>query len=83
MLLAGLAGLERSHLVVPLGLVTVKSKPPMNAPQLICLAFRRSPTFFPPIRMVTPCEQMSPTGSRSATSVRPWFRPLQAFWRWL
>jgi len=68
-LLDGAAGLERLQPEVPLGLVMVRSKPPMNAPQVTADALSRSPIFFPPSCTVVPVEQTSPVGSRSPTSV--------------
>src|SRR5512135_1955667 len=59
----------RRQPVLESGLVTVRSKPPMNEPQLTPLALSRSPMFLPPSWTVAPTEHTSPVGSRSPTSV--------------
>src|SRR6267143_330322 len=55
--------------VVPLEFCTVRSNPPMNAPQLTPAASSRSPAFCPFIVTTALPEQTSPTGSGSFITV--------------
>src|SRR5260370_38353688 len=49
--------------VVPLRFWTVRSKPPMNDPQVTPAALSKSPTFCPFMLTTAPLEQTSPNGS--------------------
>src|SRR5579885_500817 len=59
---------EEPHTALPF-VVLVGAKPPSNQPQVIFLAFSRSPMFGPLIAAVAPTEQSSNVGSRSPMTV--------------
>src|SRR5580693_2231229 len=62
----------RAQLVVPLALLSVRSKPPMKPPQLISAALSRSPMFLLDIKTVLVLlEHWSKPGSVSPIRVRP------------